>query len=260
MKNIHGNRSKEANKNYLRYVIIAHQRSASSMVSSSLNQHSQVIGFSELFVPGRIGFGVEGYDCFSEEFLNLRKRDPIKFLEKVIFTPHENHIRAVGFKIFPDQIDNKDFDCVYKYLQENKNIAVIKLKRINLLETYVSLQIAITDNVWGVWKSSQRTDIKITVNPEQMKNEFVKREKLNEKINSFIEEHKKLEINYEEIAQNPSSAMINMQKFLGIDIETPSISSLKKESRPMNEVIKNYKDLKKEFMSTRWASFFNDDN
>ena len=181
-------------------------------------------------------------------------------MEQIIFTPHENHIRAVGFKIFPDQIDNKDFDCVYKYLQENKNIAVIKLKRINLLETYVSLQIANTDNVWGIWKSSQRTDIKITVNPEHMKNEFVKREKLDGKVNSFIEEHKKFEINYEEIAQNPSSAMMNIQKFLGIDIETPSISSLKKESRPMNEVIKNYKDLKKEFMSTRWASFFNDYN
>ena len=57
--------SQGPNRSYRRFVVLGHARSGSSLLIGSLRRHPQVVAFGELFVAGRIGFNVEGYDNHS---------------------------------------------------------------------------------------------------------------------------------------------------------------------------------------------------
>ena len=86
-----------------------HQRSGSSLVITSLREHPQMVVFSELFVPDSIFFHLQGYNNQSEQLRDFRDAQPTQFLDEFIFSPYNDQIKAVGFKLFPDQIDRFEF-------------------------------------------------------------------------------------------------------------------------------------------------------
>ncbi|HEY2827983.1 MAG TPA: type II secretion system protein GspG [Pirellulales bacterium] len=246
------------NRNYQKFVLLAHQRSGSSLAITSLREHPQMVVFSELFVPDRMLFHLEGYDNHSERLLALRDADPRKFLDEFVFSPYRDGIQAVGFKLFPDQIDRYPFRCVWKWLARNRDLKIIYLTRRNLLATYTSLLIAQKDNKYGIKDETQRSRTTVTIDPEECLAEFRKRTRYEAAVERNIQAHEVMRWFYEDMAATPQQHLKQAQEFLGVKVCDLKIKMIKQEVRPLTEVIENYDELREYFAGAEWDYLFED--
>lgn len=242
------------NSSYQRYIVLAHARSGSSMVVHTLNKHPNAICFGELFVEHRVGFNVEGYKNESRKVRYLRNRYPIQFLEKSIFSPLREDISAVGFKVFPDQLDSSRFRVVWQWLCNNQDVKVIILRRHNLLAAYTSLLIA---RLTGFGDPSGVT---VTVDLEECILEFEKRQAYVEGVVRELRDHDVMNVSYEGMVEDLDKQFRSFQQFLGIQEIPVQIDSKKKETRPLSEVITNYHDLRRRLTDAGWGYLFEDES
>ncbi|MEO0433873.1 MAG: Stf0 family sulfotransferase [Cyanobacteria bacterium J06656_5] len=247
------------NRDYTKFILIGQPRSGSSLVIGSLRQHPQVVGFGELFNRGQIVFNIKGYDNASKVLYKAREEYPIDFLNRYIFSSYLKRTRAVGFKLFPEQLDNQHFECVWDWIEENRDVAIILLSRQNTLATYTSFLIAQKTQVWQAQKKSQRSSINVTVDMAACLAEFQTREQYEATVRAKIANHRVMEITYEGLSKDPSTGIIKIQEFLGLDRAEPEITQVKSETRPLSEIIENYRELKEQFANTRWNHYFNEE-
>ena len=139
---------------------------------------------------------------------------------------------AVGFKLFPDQIDNDRFACLWQWLKQNRDLKIIYLTRQNLLATYTSLLIAQKDGSFGLTDESERTKTTVYIDPKKCLAEFQKRKHYNEEVRKYIRHHEVMELTYEELAMDPYYYLKEVQKYLGVDVCNLEISKLKQETLP----------------------------
>ena len=245
-----------ANRRYQKFIILGHQRSGSSMVNRALKKHPQIAGFGELFIPPQIGFFIEGYDNNSVKLLALRNKYPIEFIERYVFPSYRDDIRAVGFRLFPDQVDNERLRCVWQWVKEHKDLKIIHLERRNLLATYTSLLIAKTDGYFAIEDKAKRSKTTIAIDPKACLETFRKRKQYSQEIKKCIENHEVLELSYEKMTVDPQGYLKNIQEFLGVDVCDLGIDTVKQEVRPLPTVIQNYDELRQRFLGTEWEYLF----
>lgn len=252
----HPNTFAGPNKAYTKFVLIGQPRSGSSLVIGSLRKHPQAVGFGELFNREQIVFNIKGYNNASKVFYRARKKYPIDFLNRYIFSSYLEKKRAVGFKLFPEQLDNKHFRCVWDWIEQNQDVAIIVLSRRNTLATYTSFLIAQKTKVWQTIDRSQQASIKVTIDKKGCLAEFQKRDQYEAFIKERIANHRVMEITYENLSKSPCSTIMRVQEFLGLDRLEPTVTQIKTETRPLSEVIYNYCELKQQFADTKWSSYF----
>src|SRR5262249_41952505 len=110
------------NQSYSKFIILAHQRSGSSMLIDTLRKHPRIIGMGELFIPSRIGFNYVGFDGSPAALRTFRDEHPNEFLDGYIFGSYSDDIQAVGFKLFPEQIEFKAFQGLWQWLEKNTDV------------------------------------------------------------------------------------------------------------------------------------------
>jgi hypothetical protein len=72
----------------------------------------------------------------------------------------------------------------------------------------------------------------------------------------FFNDHPKLDVLYEDLAQDYEREMARIQAFLGVDYQAVKPSTFKQSDQPLSKQIANYFELKKRFIDTPWAEFF----
>ena len=246
------NRLAGPNTNYQKFLVMAHARSASSMVIGTLKKHPEVLCFGEIFVGGRIHFNEEDYDNKSLKSLYLRNRFPVEFLEKSIYSSYRDDISAVGFKVFPDQLASPRFSIVWKWLDANPNIKIISLQRTNLLAAFTSLLIA---RKYGFGSPPGGT---VTVSNEECVREFEKHKRHHEDLKMRLRNHDVMYTSYENMTSDLNRQFDAFQQFLGVNPFPLQVNSKKKEVRPLSQVITNYDELRRSFSGTEWSDFFVD--
>lgn len=238
------------NTEYQKFVVLAHARSGSSMVVHTLNKHPSIVCFGEAFVGQRIGFKVDGYDNASQKLLYLRNRHPMEFLSRTIFSPYSDDVRAVGFKLFPEQLESVQLKIVWDWLCSNRRVKIILLRRLNMLAAYTSLLIARQTNF------GDGSDTRITIDLDECLREFEKRERHHENTMVKLGKHDLLEVCYEDMTQDLSKQFINFQAFIGVDTIPLEVESKKKEVRPLSEIITNYEAIHSGLTEAGWGKIF----
>ena len=225
------------------------------MLSGTLAQHPSILGFSELFNLGnRIGFNVKGYDNNSEKLLDLRRKHPVHFLDRYIFSSYREDIRAVGFKlIFPEQLEKEEYQCLSDWLTCNKDLRVILLARRNLLAAHTSLLIAKKTGVYGITDESERPDVRVTVDCRKCLGDLHKIDDYRQKLRRQLGDHDLIEAYYEDIIEDFDGHFRRFHEFLGVDARAVKPVGVKKEVRPLTEVITNYSELRKTLLDTPWG-------
>lgn len=246
------------NRDYRKFIVLAHQRSGSSLVISSLCDHPQVVAYSELFAPRRFFFYHEAYDDRSPRLLRYRNARPREFLDKFIYGGYSEHVRAVGFKLFPDQIAGPRFGCIWKWIARNPDLKIIYLRRRNLLATYASLLVAMKDKRYAIKDESQRSMSTIKIDPKACLAEFRKRTRYERMMEGRIQKHDALHWSYENLAASPQEHLRVAQQFIGVDVRELKIKLVKQELRPLYEVIENYGELERYFAGTEWEYLFHE--
>lgn len=243
------------NHSYIPFVIYTHARSGSSLLVRLLASHPNVVCFGELFVNGRIGFGYDGFANDDQTLLEFRKSNPVKFLSEYVFTSYKSNVDAVGFKLFPEQVDS-NFPAVKEWLAINRWLKIIVLNRSDYLAALASRKLAAETGKWGITDSSERNTATITLTVDECREFFKMRTSYFDASKDLFQGFDVLELDYTDLDNAQDETMTKAQHFLGIKPDKLGSSKVKQETRTLDKVIENYDELKKAFESSEFAHLF----
>ncbi len=277
-------------QSYQKFVIICGIRTGSTMLCSLLGHHTKTLVFFELFHRhfGSTPFNVPGYrnKSLDKRIVELRNSDPVKFINTEVYKPLPKKIQAVGFKLLytqarknPPWWESSEFDRWWKdvghppslcsaksdlwaYLKDNTDIAIIHLKRKNLLRSKVSGKTAQDTGNWGIGATgglgNHRETVKFELDFKECLQDFQAHRRMEDEADEFFSHHKKLVITYEDLLENITETTNKVQEFLGLNIQTLTTVTRKQAQKPLYDVIKNYDQLKNKFVDTPWIDMFDD--
>ena len=248
----------------IKFVIITYQRTGSTFLSLTLNGLEGVICHSELFNNGKQAFINSIFDTgllpkitfldkilgtdSAEKLFKFKSKQPIKFLEHI----YEQDAHAIGFKIFPGQNDS-----VLDSILQNKGIKKIVLERKNLLNGYVSKQIAKKTGVWSKYmgEGTQLEKVKINVDSFIRYVNLIESsiEKVRDTLQSSNQEF--LELYYEEmIYAFPLKKIANFLELIEYD-SIPKVDQIKQNPYSLPEMIANFDDVQAELSNTNYEKY-----
>lgn len=264
------------NNRVIKFVLLAHARSGSTLLTLALREHKSIRMFGELFhideEERKRAFHSAKSNVSTEEqlFRSEQRRsasytetkDGATFLHEEIFCKNFNDEPfAVGFKLHYNHArDNLKAMTVWDYLSGNKDIYIIHLQRKNLLETILSRRIAfLTDE----WERPAGTKGKVVyhdaliLDPITCQSYFDEMVLSRQQILMDFAEHPLLGIEYEkDLYANFSSTIREVQNFLKVPYQ-PLPQLLEKQAKyGPKEQIANYEELKRFFYGTMYETFF----
>ena len=228
------------NKDYKKYIIISTSRTGSTLLMALLNSHKNIICDGELFKD-------LGVKTCKEIWINFFNHKP-------------KNIKQVGFKLFYSHPRDAD-KTVWDIVKDDKDIRIIHLMRKNILRIFLSQKIGLKTKLWTEnINRPHKTPLeskKIDLNFQECCDAFNKIEEYQSKTKEVFDEHRYLEIYYEDIVKNRES---ELQKIFGfLDVEEMEVSANNKKQNPENldTLINNYTELKTMFKNTKWEYLFN---
>ncbi|MEM1300721.1 MAG: hypothetical protein AAGH68_15720 [Pseudomonadota bacterium] len=238
-----------------RFFLIAPSRSGSTMLSERLHSHPDVICFGEvlngngsLWHPAPVPDGMREGDPHGSDIAG--------FLDTEVWPWHARVTGAVGLKIL-----ETDYMRLYSelgaYLSANPDIGAIFLRRENLLERFVSAQVAVDTGVWAVGDARARPDVGlVTIDPEILAGYFRTEGLQRLAVRRHFEGRRVHEVTYEALVDGPAAEDAGLCRFLGVKDRPLSHRNVQMRHRPLAERVANYAELTQAFTDTPFAGFF----
>jgi hypothetical protein len=221
----------------VRFAVAGNPRTGSSHLVSLLDSHPDIACWDdEIFDVGE-AFEVSSY------------RDPRDFLREKVFDVSAN---VVGFKLLRDALNY--VQGPWDWLEELQ-IRVVHTCRENLLDAYISYQLASINNAFTCWYGDYKT-IRFEAKFEECLEWFETSEQCDREIRKFCLERSipRIEIEYNELCKTQERVL----EFLNTSSQ-PLTSQLRKQRVGRQaEIIVNYANLKREFAQSKWAKHFED--
>jgi len=212
-----------------RFVILCQPRTGSSLLNTSLRQHS------DIFMHREILNHIHGHKLPQEGNQRLRK---------ALTHPKA---KAVGFNVHAFQPDRKyadwrDWEPAWEALSADTTIRIIHLRRLDILAQFASWKIAQVTGMWGPQqKLAQRPQV--YVDPEALRWFHEWNRSLFEWRLSDLKSHAILSITYESLCDSWNDAITECQRFLGVTVRRIEQMVAKNETRPLSNVISNWSDV-----------------
>jgi LPS sulfotransferase NodH len=242
---------------YSKFLIVGTARTGSTLLVDALNEHSQCLAFGEIFRSSdAIGWDIWPFAGHGPaDLLSLYRSDPVRFLSKAIFRRWPKDYRAIGFKLFYYHARQPPFSSVWDYLRD-PSIRVLHLMRRNLLEQYLSLQLAHKTNVWSTTRALERDPAPINLDASACLAHFASVEKWQQDCATFFADQPVKEVFYEDLAGDLRGSLREITDFLGIAHEDVRTKFVRQRNSPISRAIANYDELKSTFARTKWEVFF----
>jgi hypothetical protein len=256
------------------FVVIAHGRSGSTMLSLALDAHPNVAMFLELFHRDPMNrqrfFRADGRRWSATRQQTIVRRnarvyqeseDPATFLaESVFYRGHPKHIRAIGFKLLHNfSVIGAAEEGLWRYIESNRALRVILLRRQDLASAFVSHEIARRSGKWTYFrcpKSPTKLPPPFEADLEHFML-FARKLMINQQlIQKRLKGRKVLDLTYERhLGATFDNTCKRVQKFLDIPVYRLPILTKKTPSRPLENQILNLKALQESEAKLRsWIS------
>lgn len=244
-------------RGYRRFVIVGVARTGSTLLTNLLNAQGRVLAFGELFRgDGAIGWDRwPFYSLQSPRLLRLHETRPLEFLEGEVFRNWPRAIQAVGFKLFYYHARTGAQARLWDYLQADPAVAVVHLKRRNILEQYVSLRVAHETNVWSTSTPGAPAP-PIRLEPEACLRHFEEVRGQEADCDAFFAGRRIHELAYEDLLADRARAMAGVAAHLGIDLGPLRPKIVRQRTQPLSAAIANYDELQAFFAGSAWEDFF----
>jgi LPS sulfotransferase NodH len=264
-------------------MVLGSARTGSNLLLSLLSAHPAIKTYGELF----------NLDTLPKPSLLEALEDPTMFLQRRVYKSHSPEIAAVGFKMFYDhltrdyfqkpvdlsgaapqlrekltqfssfiesnytwEILNTRFLAVWDFLRADRSLAVIHLKRRNLLHTLISLKMAFRTRQWWNLNGGPQATLTLHLDPEECNRYFQMLDAFAAEADRAFAEHPKIDVIYEDLAAKQEVMLQHIFTFLNVAQE-PVATRMKKQSLlSPRETVTNYSQLKDHFRNTRWAMLF----
>lgn len=263
------------NSKMINFILLGFARTGSTLLALSMAGHPNVHMSEELFNDYEderrraFGTGCRSAQCDLSDSEVAREdrfyrtgEDGAKFLREEIFhKAYSEEIKALGFKIFYNQArQDQNAEKVWDYLIDDTDIRVVHLVRDNLLENWLSLQVAFETNEWARWTGTKAKKVVLppfSLDAKDCESYF------DEITNSLkwarmkFADHKVLEIEYEaDLCAQFVSTLNRVHDFLGVPRRHLKVPLKKQAQRKPCEQISNYEELKRHFRHTPYEGFF----
>jgi LPS sulfotransferase NodH len=239
-----------------RFIILAHPRTGSNLLASTLKQHPLVASHGELFndvEAKRARWAHKGRYLLDGE-------DPVRFVEDAIFGERRSDgARVIGFRIFYHHSTKTDHARrIWDHLIASVDIGVVHLVRHNLLEALVSRRVAIRTGEWlrRPGREAVPAPEPFEIDPQDCGAYFNYTTERREWARVAFARHPFLEISYEEMSADLQASIDRVFAFLGVDSVPIQAPYRKQASIPVREQISNFADLRDTFRGSSYERFF----
>jgi len=251
----------KGSKRPIRFILLGHPRSGSNLVSRSLETHSQVAMLSEVLsqwenVRTRCWRGTKHSAVYEDGMDGAQYLDERVFLQRAPWG-----IRACGFKLFYDQARfTPAVKTAWDYIRQDRDIRIIHLKRENLLDSRVSLDVALRTNQWLV--ESKDANTRKTVEPfaadiRDYQHFFDNILSAQQWVAQAFTGHPVLELEYaRDLCAAFPASIARVYSFLGVDPGSGEQRLAQQRSASPAEILTNYAELRDHFRHTAYEGFF----
>jgi hypothetical protein len=249
---------------YTRFVIIGQERTGSVFLQMLLANHANVLSLGEIFNPTeetrKASTNTAGPIGLDD--------DPIEYLENYVYRDHPGHIKAVGFRLFYTHARNIEWKEVWTYLGDS-GVKIIHLKRKNLLDRYLSHQLALRLNKWVAYQGEKPTTYQpITLDPTDCFKDFHKTVWYQEKIDDLFKDNPTIEVTYEDLCNDTDQECRRIQDFLELDFQELSAKTRRQRTQKKSELVTSYGELRKQLVvgvskgwaREEWLDFFDEEH
>jgi hypothetical protein len=270
-----------------RFLLLFHPRSGSNLIATTLAAHPSIVMYGELFnhleAARRDVRQIGGPVGPSAQTDYLRDGgDPVAFLQQQLFQrsfPPEK--TAVGFKLSHHHLRQADTVELcrliggnagtgllatpaeevrfWNWLGADREIRIISLYRQRLLETMVSLLIAVKTQQWLLPVGGRRDEsgpkqVHIPVEDFRQFIDFMTASQ--ERACALLADHPLLTLEYQvDVVDRFEETMKRIEAFLGVG-SLPLPPRLQKQSRvPVSEAITNFAELQKAVAGTKYEAY-----
>lgn len=257
----------------VKFVLLGHKRCGSTLLAASLNYHENVYMFGEVFNEsdeerqkayrsGLIGCQAARHHDLTEHDY-YRSGDAARFLDRAVYYEHYWEPVSVGFKMFYEHCRaDAGATKAWDYLIAHKEVRVIHLLRLNLLDTFLSLTIARKTNEWARFKgageaSPAEAPEPFDLSPALCEDYFLEITRDRQAAQASFRDHPVLELTYEDdICRRYQESFDSICDFIQVPRMRAHMMFEKQAVRKPSQQIRNYADLKQYFSSTQFAYAF----
>lgn len=224
-------------RRYQRFIVLSRSRTGSNLLVNFLNSHHAIYCENEIFQ--RLG------EQRAEERL------------KQVYSREPFYIRAKGFKIFYYHPLDNPSSSLWQNLIEDRGIAVIHLKRRNILRTLVSREIAGYQDVWHTHHPvdpRSAGDKQVTLSIDKTTHLLARTRHWEELADRQFRHHDMLTLYYEDLVKQTDTQWRQVTRFLHVDYKHPETDLRRQNPESLRELITNYNELRAAFRGTEWES------
>ena len=247
---------KSGNREYVQFVLLGRSRTGSNFLRGLLNAHSEALVLGEVFKnPEAIEWGTD-FQSPPKDALLLYQSDPVSFLEQYVYGEKPHWVHAFGFKLFYYHAQSEPWDTIWPHLQKNTQIHILHVKRRNILRTHLSRARAVQTDRWVRLTNDKQNLPSLQLDYEECLRDFVQTRAWERQFDAFFKQHPLMDVYYEDLAEDYSDQMANIQRFLELPGEHIEPQTYKQANDSLEEAIVNFSDLKARFAGTEWEEFF----
>jgi len=236
----------------IRFLILAAQRTGSTVVGDALDQHSEISCEREMFLAGQKR--PRSYNQFLQHShwrrLEARLR-PARSIESYLrgFFHAEPPLRAVGMKL----MYNQRSAVLDRWIDVHRP-RIIHLVRHNAVKVIVSRLTAERRGVYHVGSNEQAPEGAVEIPTEKLLSELEKLEAAVADQRSWLADRDALEISYEELLSDREALFTRLHEYLGVSpAGVPPLPLRKVNPDELARAVANFGELEERLRGTRFA-------
>ena len=241
---------------YTPFVILGWYRSGTTLLTSLLQNHPELVCYSEVFLPKEPLWGQGVYNRFVNvnKAQQLRDQHPDQFLKQYIFRAYQKGKGGVGFKLLYPQLQSNV--ALANALVAIPNLKVILLQRENLLDLWVSAQVARKTGVKNKVNTQRNSTVQLTLDPKDLEKRFQNLKRGQDEMHVFAKQFNSLELTYEALNADRKAVMQEVFQFLNVTPKEVETSLVKQQKQPLSEIVQNFDGLVAYFKGTDSEKYF----
>ena len=239
------------------FVVLGLHRTGSNLLISALDAHRQVVVSGELFMEHERSRRMYGTTAQGEFYRD--GTDGATFLDQHVFgAGYPPGTEAVGFKLFFNHATTDPAATVWQRLAQDPSVRVIRVQRKNLLDVYLSNEIALRTGEW--WCSPKQKPTLVPPFPlsASMLERFFEYASSRERwADEAFRIHASIVVQYErDLMCSYDTCMVRVQSFLNLTPQGTPPRIRKQAVRSALEQISNYQELQRIFEGSEYTKFF----
>ncbi|MCA9917730.1 MAG: sulfotransferase domain-containing protein [Anaerolineales bacterium] len=246
-----------------KFIILAQERTGSIWLQRLLDSHPEIECVGELF------------NNSAQVRQTIRKvarpiadnEPPVPYLNEFVYKAYPAPVQAVGFRLFYEHGWHRTWMPLWHYLRD-EGVKIIHLQRRNLLDRYLSFQLAMRSNIWIKLKDApDNHNAPIVLDPQDCFNNIKYSEQLRAERAEFFSNNLVLNVAYEDLQADFDGETAVIQQFLGVSPQALTAKTKKQTTKQKRELIANYDELRDLVKNNQglggypahWMAFFDDE-